>query len=249
MKKPARKNSPKEKEEIAQIVSEVVEESEKEQEIEVMDTPSSVEKEKEVIAEQDEKTESEPEDSEKEGEVTRRASFYEKVMGEEKPHEVQEEVSDEKKERSVNTKLLLLGAFVFVLTVLISSLVGLSILNKDLLITKIGPKATTTPTPLPATPTPPAFARSEWSFEVLNGSDTPGLAAKGAEKIKALGYKVGKVGNADDSVDTTQVLISKDASEQQKTSILADLRPDFGELAFTDSLPDAEKTIRIILAK
>ncbi len=249
MKKPARKKSPKEREDVSEIVSEVVEESEKEQEIEVMDTPSSVEKEKEVIAEQDEKTESEPEKEKDAEEVTRRASFYEKVMGE-KPHEVSEDAEAEKGERSINSKLFLLGAFVFVLTVLIASMVGLAILNKDTLLKQLT-KKTVKPTPTIAipTPTPVSISREEWKFEVLNGSDTSGVAAKGAEKIKALGYKVTRVGNADGSVDSAQISLSKDVNESEKKTILEDLKIEFGEITVGEELPDAEKTVRLILVK
>lgn len=246
MKKAAPKKSPKEKEEISKIVSEIVEENEKEKENEGFD--EVLESEKSLPqAESDEHKELEP-SSQEQGENTKNASFYERVMGE-KPPESKENAEERKKERSINAKLFLLGAFVFVLTVLISSLVGFSILNKDILIKKIGLQPTVTPTSHPASPTPVEFKRDEWNFEVLNGSGTPGLAAKASEKIKALGYKVGKVGNADESVDTTQVMVSTDATDTEKDTIIKDLKTDFGDLKFTDSLPDVKRTVRIILAK
>lgn len=252
MKKIARKKSPKEAEIISKVVSEIIEEEKPE-------IPDGEGKEKlvEITEEREEKegkaegvdviSEDSGKPSEPAGEETRSASFYEKVMGE-KPPEVVE--SDEtKKERSINTKLFFLGAFVFVLTVLLSSMVGLAILNKDLFVSKIAQKGVQiTPTLVPATPTPPDIKKEEWTFEVLNGSSTAGLAAKGAEKIKALGYRVGKVGNADDSVDVTQVFISKDVTEVQKKLILEDLKKDFGTLTETDTIPDSKKTVRIILA-
>ncbi len=247
MKKAVPKKSPKEKEEISKIVSEIVEENEKEEENEGSDEVLESEKSLPQV-EPDENNELEPSPQELK-ENTQSASFYERVMGEKPPERKENTEEESKKERSINTKLFLLGAFVFVLTVLISSLVGLSILNKDILIKKMGVKPTVAPTTVPATPTPIEFARDEWTFEVLNGSSTPGLAAKASEKIKVLGYKVGKVGNADESVDTTQVMVSTDATDSEKDTILKDLKTDFGDLNFTDSLSDVKRTVRIILAK
>ena len=250
MKKPALKRKSKKKEEISQIVSEIVEENEKEREDEVVDAPDeSHEEEKDgtIKVEQEDK-EAEPAKMEQQEEI-RNASFYEKVMGE-KPPERRDEVKKEKKERSINTKLFLLGAFVFVLTVLIASMVGLAILNKDMLFTQLSKKTTLpTPTVVMPTPTPFAIQRDKWQFEVLNGSDTPGIAAKGAEKVKTLGYKVAKVGNADETVDAEQISFSKDVTEEEKNAILKDLKPEFGEIPIGDALSDTDKTIRFILIK
>lgn len=251
MKKPARKKSPKEREDVSEIVSEIVEESEKKQNVEAPDTdePSNKDENEAVVKEEEKEVEDEPEKEKDAEEVTRRASFYEKVMGE-KPHEVSEDAEAEKGERSINSKLFLLGAFVFVLTVLIASMVGLAILNKDTLLKQLT-KKTVKPTPTIAipTPTPVSISREEWKFEVLNGSDTSGVAAKGAEKIKALGYKVTRVGNADGSVDSAQISLSKDVNESEKKTILEDLKIEFGEITVGEELPDAEKTVRLILVK
>ncbi len=252
MKKPALKKSSKEKEDISKIVSEIVEENEKEErEDEVAEIPVELdESEKETeVTEENKEGVGEPENEEQADEVTRRSSFYEKVMGE-KPPERRDEVKEEKKERSINTKLFLLGAFVFVLTVLIASMAGLAILNKDMLFTQLS-KKTVKPTPTAALPTPTPFAiqRDKWQFEVLNGSDTPGVAAKGSEKVKALGYKVTKVGNTDATVDAAQISFSKDANEEEKNAILKDLKPEFGDVAVGEALSDTEKTVRLILIK
>lgn len=83
----------------------------------------------------------------------------------------------------------------------------------------------------------------------MNGSDASGVAAKGVEKIKALGYKVTRVGNADGSVDSAQISLSKDVNESEKKTILEDLKIEFGEITVGEELPDAEKTVRLILVK
>lgn len=163
---------------------------------------------------------------------------------EEEAKEVEEEPENEKN----NKKLFMLGFLVFVITVAVTFTAGLFILNSSSTEKKnVAEEKTEAPTP---SPTPVvSVTRSEWSFEVLNGSETPGLAAKGAEKVKALGYEVAKVGNSDETVDATQVLISSDATDGEKDFILEDLKKDFGELSITDTLSDSKKTVRIILAK
>lgn len=237
MKKTARNNP--EKEQIEEIPEKTDEIKEKEKKIE--ETEEKIEEKdvkEDIVTSKEETTlEKSPEYS----------SFYEKVMGE-KPRPSRIEEASVKKRISANTKLFFLGGFVFVLTVLLSSMIGLFLLNRGLLEKKTETTAIKETTITPS-PTPIPFQREEWSFEVLNGSSTAGIAAKGAEKVKALGYKISMVGNADDSVDATELYVSKDATEAQKKLILEDLKKDFGELTIKDSLTDSEKTVRIILAQ
>lgn len=206
----------------------------KKAEVEVVETQE--EKEKPIFAEKKE-------------------SFFYKNVPDVKPDaplKIEEEVAGENEElpqiEKSNKKLFMLGFFAFVITVAITFTAGILILNS----VSNGKKEVVKEKPVVATPSPTSavsVSRSEWSFEVLNGSTTPGLAAKGSEKVKALGYKVVKVGNSDDTVDTTQILVSSDATDSEKDFILEDLKKDFGNLSITDTLSGSKKTVRIILAK
>lgn len=211
--------------------------------------PKEDEKKEEAESEEDEEKEVKPIFAEK-----KESFFYKDVpnVKSDAPLKIDEEQGmgneDEPEIEKSNKKLFMLGFLVFIITVAVTFTAGLFILNSSSTEKKnIAEEKTTTPTP---SPTPAAsVTRSEWSFEVLNGSSTPGLAAKGAEKVKALGYEVAKVGNSNDTVDATQILVSSDATDGEKDFILEDLKKDFGDLSIADTLSDSKKTVRIILAK
>jgi len=97
------------------------------------------------------------------------------------------------------------------------------------------PSLTSSPTPSPTnTPTPKptvnpvdkqtGLDRSELSVTVQNGSGEAGVAAKGADMLKNLGYKIAATGNAD-NFSYTNVTIEVKPS---KTDYLALLKKDLG---------------------
>lgn len=113
-----------------------------------------------------------------------------------------------------------------------------------------GPTPTPTPIATPApTEAPKVLERSEWSFEVLNGSGSTGLAKKIADRIKDLGYQVVKTGNADKSnYPITQILVKKDLAEKLDL-VIADLTDTIKIASYAGELNDSTASARIILGK
>jgi LCP family protein required for cell wall assembly len=95
--------------------------------------------------------------------------------------------------------------------------------------------------PLGSPPTPPAsvvaaIAPSQLLVDVLNGSGVNGMASKFAAMLRAKGYRVGKVGNAD-SYDHEQTLVY----EHSKVFGAAErVRSDFGMLSQMTVSPDPD---------
>ncbi len=180
-------------------------------------------------------------------------SFYEKVMGEKPsdkpvlPPSTEENIKEFKPADKGGRKLFLLGSFVFVGTVLITSIVGFSLMK----FTSQAPSNQAKNSQPSSTPVPtevPQIHKEEWDFEVLNGSGVPGAAAKAADKIKALGYTVTNVGNAQTDVDKTEVYISESKNKNDAQIVLKDLEKDFGTLSIKDTFDSSTKTaIRIVL--
>lgn len=141
-----------------------------------------------------------------------------------------------------------------VLVVILIILVTLSVVfflmqRKNLSGPEKTPEPTVTPTFSPS-PTPkPALLRSDWSFEVLNGSGVTGRAKKVAEGLVALGYSVVKTGNADkDTYAVTQVFVKKDFTDKIDL-VIADLRDTIKIASVAGELKDSTASARIILGK
>lgn len=118
-----------------------------------------------------------------------------------------------------------------------------------------GSKATPSPAPTPepsvveSTPTPAPLVRSEWSFEVLNGSGVTGLAKTIADKLTALGYSVVKTGNADNSnYQTTQIFVKSDLKDKVDL-VIEDLRDTVKIASVGGELKDSTASARIIIGK
>ncbi|OGE27997.1 hypothetical protein A2867_03645 [Candidatus Daviesbacteria bacterium RIFCSPHIGHO2_01_FULL_40_11] len=114
-----------------------------------------------------------------------------------------------------------------------------------------GVKSTPSPsasTPEPS-PTPSPLVRSDWSFEILNGSGVTGAAKKLADEMQALGYPVIKVGNADrDNYSETQILIREDLSEKIDL-VIADLKDTIKIASVAGQLKEGTASARIIIGK
>ena len=105
--------------------------------------------------------------------------------------------------------------------------------------------------PIPITsPTPQAVIdRSEWSFEILNGSGVTGAAKKLAEEIQTLGYSVVKTGNADkDSYSQTQISVREDLLEKVDL-VIADLKDTLKIASVAGELAEGTASARIIIGK
>ncbi len=108
---------------------------------------------------------------------------------------------------------------------------------------------TSTPVSSPI-PTPqPILNRSDWSFEVLNGTGVTGEAKKAADKIQALGYQVSKTGNADKSnYKETEILVKKDLLDKVGL-VVADLKDTIKIASVAGELKDSTASARIIIGK
>lgn len=111
------------------------------------------------------------------------------------------------------------------------------------------PSPEPTPTPVP-TPSPePVLQRSDWSFEILNGSGATGAAKNIAAKIQELGYQVIKTGNADKSnYEKTEILVQKDLMEKIDL-VVADLKDVIRIASVAGELKDSTASARIIIGK
>lgn len=105
---------------------------------------------------------------------------------------------------------------------------------------------TTIPSPAPAQP---ILDRSQWSFEVLNGSGVTGEAKRKADKLQELGYQVIKTGNADKSnYSETQLFAQKELLEKIDL-VVADLKDVIKIASVAGELKDSTASARIIIGK
>lgn len=77
------------------------------------------------------------------------------------------------------------------------------------------------------------FDRSEFIVRVLNGTKKSGLAASVSAKLKELGYKTEKTGNATSSAFTRTEIRVKEAADKLLEQLIKDLMPDFESIAGT----------------
>lgn len=95
----------------------------------------------------------------------------------------------------------------------------------------------------------PTLDKSEWTFEVLNGSGVAGAALNAAKKLESLGYKVIIIGNADEQTFTlTELSVAKDKFDQADL-LLEDLQAEFPSATLSGELTDSTASARIILGK
>lgn len=168
-------------------------------------------------------------------------SFYEKVTGEKPPKkevpdiDINSPLEIEKRDQDdslpqiekMNKKLFLLGGVVFLLTIVVTTIIGLFIFNTSTT-SKVEDVEETKEQAVIPSPTPAELDRAIWTFEVLNGSGEPGKAKKTADAIEAIGYTVDRTGNAKDS-DYTGVTVSfiKEIDDATKSTIISELEKEF----------------------
>lgn len=89
-------------------------------------------------------------------------------------------------------------------------------------------------------PTPTSsFDRSKYTLRVLNGTKKTGLAASVSAKLKELGYKVDKTGNATSSAIARSEVKVKESLLELSAQLIKDLSPDF-DAASGSSLKTAD---------
>ncbi|MDP3948289.1 MAG: LytR C-terminal domain-containing protein [bacterium] len=117
------------------------------------------------------------------------------------------------------------------------------------------PEPSPLPSPSPSPSPEPILNRSEWSFEVLNGSGVTGQAKKIADQIKALGYPVVKTGNADKSNYADSQILAKEelldggASGTKIDLVIADLKDIIKIASVAGELTEGTASARIIIGK
>lgn len=79
----------------------------------------------------------------------------------------------------------------------------------------LGPESTSSPQP--------SFDRSKYTLRVLNGTKLNGLAASASSKLKDLGYKIERTGNATNSAFLKTVVRVKPDLEELLENLLKDL--------------------------
>ncbi len=121
---------------------------------------------------------------------------------------------------------------------------------KNLFVGAPKPTSTSVSTPISTpTPTPNPLVRSEWSFEVLNGSTTSGLAKKISDKLVALGYPIVKSGNADkQNYSITQIFVKKGLIGKIDL-VIADLKDTVKIASVAGELKEGTSSARIIIGK
>ena len=88
--------------------------------------------------------------------------------------------------------------------------------------------------------------KSQWTFEVLNGSGVAGAAASAAKKLEEADFTVVKTGNADKVYETTLVFISRD-NLNQSDWLLESLKDEFASASVAGELKDSTATARMIV--
>lgn len=91
--------------------------------------------------------------------------------------------------------------------------------------------------------------KSDWTFEVLNGSGVAGAAKSIANKIQNLGYTVVKTGNADKNNYPNTLLLIAETSTQSSVLLLKDLNDNLGISTISGTFNDSAASARIIVGK
>jgi hypothetical protein len=76
-------------------------------------------------------------------------------------------------------------------------------------------------------PTPQAIDRSQYTIRILNGTKTSGLAATVSAKLKDLGYKIERTGNATSSAFVKTAIRAKSNQDALISQLIKDLSPDY----------------------
>ncbi|MBN1169347.1 LytR C-terminal domain-containing protein [Candidatus Woesebacteria bacterium] len=91
------------------------------------------------------------------------------------------------------------------------------------------------------------IGRSEISLEVLNGTDTTGLAGKTADTFEELGYEISKIGNAEDTVGN-QLYVDPEL-EGELGVLLEDVKKQLNISSVSGQLTGSDASARIILGE
>jgi hypothetical protein len=161
--------------------------------------------------------------------------------------QIEEGDENEPQDKS-NRKLYFLGGVVLVLIILgVGGFIFLFINNSSDRESAVAPVAQESTQASPSA-TLPILVRSEWSFEVLNGSGIPGAAKKAAGEMIALGYEVVQTGNADQIYETNELFVSPEMKNETDL-LIADLKDIVKISTVAGVLKNSTASARIIIGK
>ncbi|MBI2018949.1 LytR C-terminal domain-containing protein [Candidatus Daviesbacteria bacterium] len=208
---------------------------------------ASEDKEKDTDVEEDSEEDEEEQDEEDDGEDMRKSEVLRRDLNQfVRDHQPSYNLNP--KGKRLSGKLVTLILFMLTIAVIggaIYFVAGVGSPKKQEQTVISPPKSTTSSTP---TPTPKALNRSEWSFEVLNGGGVTGAAKKLADQLKALGYQVVKVANADKDIQTNQFFVQEDLMAGID-SIVVDIKDIIKIASISGKLKDSTASARIIIGK
>lgn len=114
----------------------------------------------------------------------------------------------------------------------------------------VAPNITTTPTLVPTlnpVDETSGLDRSKLSVTVQNGSGKAGVAGKGADTLKHLGYEVSGTGNADNFNYTNVVIQVKSSSSQYLSLLQTDLGLSYTIGTTSADLPDSFSSDAVVI--
>jgi len=162
------------------------------------------------------------------------------------PLEVEEvEVKDELPAKKSGKKLFILGA-ILLLLIIVLGVVGFIFFPIENLPWN---KNTAPPVSKETTTTLPVLVKSDWSFEVLNGSGVTGAAGKTADELEALGYRVVEIGNADKQTYIGNGLFVSQKMKDKVNLLVSDLKDTITIATVAGILKDSTASARIIIGR
>ncbi|MBI2017804.1 LytR C-terminal domain-containing protein [Candidatus Daviesbacteria bacterium] len=211
-----------------------------------MDTAKKVKQDSEVEELEEEKEDIEEEDNEEEEKKEEIEPEKVKFHGFNPNEQNSSQIFYEPPKKSGSMKKFIIWLIVLsILATVVGFLATTTFKSNEQETTEASPAPIFSPTPTPV----PQLIRSDWSFEVLNGSGISGQAKKIADQIKELGYQVIKTGNADKQTYTeSQILVSNDLKEKVDL-VIADLKDIIKIATVAGELKDSTASARIILGK
>lgn len=160
--------------------------------------------------------------------------------------EIEEKEENEPQDKS-NKRIFTLGGFVLgvIVTLTVTLFVFFLMQSSGKDEVKKAAEVISTPTVAPKQ----VLLRSEWSFEVLNGSGVAGAAKKVADQLTSLGYKVVETGNADKQTYKGNGLFVSSEMEGKLDLMMADLKNTIEIATVAGTLRDSTASARIIVGR
>lgn len=149
-----------------------------------------------------------------------------------------------------DNKIIFVFASIFLIAIFLATGALIVAVNKF-----AGEEKTPKPVTLELKPQPesnpaPTLDKSQWVFEVLNGSGIAGAAGKAAKKLETLGYTVVEIGNADkQNYPTTQLFVAKKQFDNADL-LMEHLKTEFPSVTLSGKLAtDSTASARIIVGR